>query len=56
LLTKLELALVALATFQTEFSDFDEDFGAAVWRDETWRELHVRGGEFVSTDSGLYES
>ena len=56
LLARLELALVALATFQEEHSAFDDELGAVVWHDETWRDLHVHEGELMSGDSGLHES
>ena len=56
LLARLELALVALGTFQEEHSAFDDELGAVVWHDETWRDLYVRKGEFTSGDSDLYES
>jgi hypothetical protein len=56
LLAKLELALTALALFREEYSEFDDEVGATVWRDETWLELHRHGSEYGSADNSLYES
>ena len=56
LLTKLEFALVALAAFQDKFSDYDERYGAVVWRDEIWLDFHLHGVESDSDDNDLHES
>jgi hypothetical protein len=56
LLTRLELALVALAAFRQRYSGYDTDLGYIVWHDEIWRDFTLHRAEYLKPGNHLHES
>jgi hypothetical protein len=56
LLSTLELALAAFASFHERYCYFDRSYGMPVWRDESWLSLQLFEAESASASNGLHES